>query len=160
MEQCELWRRRQTFPGVLSDIYDGRIWKEFTDNGFFAEPNNYGLMLNLDWFCPYKHVKNISIGAIYAVVTNLPRAERFKRENVLLIGLIPSMKSEPKTNSFLMPLVEELKTAWERGFDYHLPQMDPNPVKIKLALIMVGCDIPACTKLCGFLGMYKFSFSV
>jgi len=50
------------------------------------------------------------------VFFNLPRQKRFKRENMILVGVIPDMKSEPPTNTFLNPLVEELKTAWSTGF--------------------------------------------
>ena len=161
MENCELWRKRESFDGIYSDIYDGRIWKEFADpNGlnFFTEENNYGLMLNLDWFCPYKHVKSYSVGVIYAVITNLPRSERFKRENLLLIGIIPSMQKEPKTNTFLEPLIDELTIAWHRGFSYNVPHSTHNPITIRLALILVGCDIPACRKLCGFLGKIYYVY--
>lgn len=155
MSKCELWRKRKSYNDVYSDIYDGKIWKEFADpNGydFFSKKNNYGLMLNLDWFCPYKHVKSYSVGVIYAVITNLPRSERFRRENLLLIGIIPSMKKEPATNTFIEPLVKELNIAWDRGLSFNLPYETLNPVIIRLALILVGCDIPACRKLCGFLG--------
>ncbi|XP_070548796.1 uncharacterized protein [Ptychodera flava] len=54
VEKCELWRDRRPTPGVLSDIYDGRIWREFqTVNGrsFLNFPQNYAFQLNLDWFC-------------------------------------------------------------------------------------------------------------
>ena len=54
-----------------------------------------------------------SVGAIYLTIQNLPRSERFKVENILLIGVIPGPK-EPKynINSYLTPLVVELKEAW------------------------------------------------
>lgn len=65
-------------------------------------------MLNLDWFQPFKHVK-YSVGVLYAVILNLPRDERFKLKNVLLIGVIPDLKHEPSVNSFITPLVNELK---------------------------------------------------
>ena len=42
----------------LRDISDGRLWNEFRyDDGklFFDDRNNYGLMLNCDWFQPFKH---------------------------------------------------------------------------------------------------------
>ena len=164
MDSCEVWRKRESIDGIYSDIYDGKIWKEFADPSgidFFSKSHNYGLMLNLDWFCPYKHVKSYSVGVLYAVVTNLPRSERFKRENLLLIGIIPSMKKEPKTNTFLEPLVDELITAWHQGFNYNVSFSTHNPVNIHLAMILVGCDIPACRKLCGFLGklsIYYFKF--
>ena len=41
---------------------------------FLAIPNNFGLMLNVDWFQPTLHGSE-SIGVIYMVVMNLPREE-------------------------------------------------------------------------------------
>ena len=29
IDQCELWRIRETTTGTLSDIYDGQVWKDF-----------------------------------------------------------------------------------------------------------------------------------
>ena len=54
-----------------------------------------------------------SVGAIYLVIQNLPRNVRYKKENIILVGIIPGPK-EPKgsVNSFLRPLIEELKEFW------------------------------------------------
>lgn len=38
------------------------------------------------------------------------------RENVILIVIIPDMKKEPPTNSFMKPLVEILNIGWEIGY--------------------------------------------
>lgn len=62
---------------------------------------------------PFKY-SNYSIGAIYLSILNLPREERFKKKNMILVGLIPDMKSEPPINSFIEPFVEELREAWHR----------------------------------------------
>ena len=51
-------------------------------------------MLNLDWFQPFEHTTD-SIGAMYLSIVNLPRQERFRKENIILLGLIPSMEHEP-----------------------------------------------------------------
>ena len=100
----------------MSDVYDGRVWKQFSDpvNGynFFNTERNYGLMLNVDWFQPFKHVSSFSIGAIYLAILNLPRVERLKRKNIVLVGLIPSMDKEPPINTFLEKLTNELKESW------------------------------------------------
>lgn len=82
----------------------------------------------------------------YLVVQNLPREDRYKPENILLVRIIPG-PSEPKLNinSYLAPLVLELKEAWEKGFD-------KTTVTLKLALTCIACDIPAGRKVCGFLG--------
>lgn len=155
-EMCEKWRELEHHEDTLSDVYDGRVWAQFngSENGhrFFNTPRNYGLMLNCDWFQPFKHVSSFSVGAIYLVVLNLPRVERLKRKNVILVGLIPSMEKEPPTNTFLEPMVEELKEAW---VGYHLYSNDVVK-EFRLALLIIGCDIPAARKLCGFLGNYTF----
>lgn len=88
---CELWRARNAEVGVLSDVYDGQVWKDFqsfNNEPFLSESGNYALMMNLDFFQPYKYVQ-YSLGAIYMTVLNLPRGVRNKQENVILVGLIP-----------------------------------------------------------------------
>ena len=92
----------------MTDIFDGQLRKDFQEyNGsdFLNAPRNYGLMLNFDFFQPMKHRKDYSVGVLYLVLLNLPRAERFKWENVLVVGIIPAMGKKPKNlNSFLKPL--------------------------------------------------------
>lgn len=64
---CEKWRQRSKDTGVLSDVYDGEIWKEFMEykgDPFLSKENNFALTLNMDFFQPYKHVQ-YSLGAIY-----------------------------------------------------------------------------------------------
>ena len=95
-EKCEEWRKRgQSKPEQMTDIFDGQLWKDFQKyNGsdFLNAPRNYGLMLNFDFFQPMKHRKDYSVGVLYLVLLNLPRAERFKWENVLVVGIIPAME--------------------------------------------------------------------
>lgn len=80
--------------GFYGDVYDGRVWKSFVDK-LLHKKWTLVLMLNFDFFFqPFKHCTD-SIGAIYLVIVNLPRKERYKRENVILAGLIPPLKSEP-----------------------------------------------------------------
>ncbi|KAI8514444.1 hypothetical protein Bbelb_070350 [Branchiostoma belcheri] len=115
-EKCEQWRERDVSGTGMTDVYDGKVWNEFQYvNGtpFLAEPNNLALMLNCDWYQPYKH-SEYSVGVLYLVVLNLPREERFKEENMIVVGLIPGPK-EPKIdiNSFLEPLVDELQDLWK-----------------------------------------------
>lgn len=66
-------------------------------------------MLIIDWFQLFKHTV-ASVGAMYVTIMNLPYDQRFKRENVILLGIIPG-PSEPKRNlnDYLKPFVEELQ---------------------------------------------------
>ncbi|GBC28501.1 hypothetical protein RIR_v02002709100 [Rhizophagus irregularis DAOM 181602=DAOM 197198] len=74
------WANRSNSDNILSDIYDGRIWKEFKDTNndnslnFFQNEvadSHLGLMLNVDWFQSFDGT-NHSTRAIYAVICNLP----------------------------------------------------------------------------------------
>ena len=108
VQKCEQWRLNtpsDNDESVLMDVYH---------EDFLSVPRNYGLMLNFDYFQPMKHRKDYSVGVLYLVLLNLPRSERFKWENVIVVGIVPSMEHEPKNlNAFLQPAVEELKVLWK-----------------------------------------------
>ena len=110
--------------------------------------NKLALQLNLDWFQPFTRRNNVSIAAIYIAILNLPREERYKIENVILLGIIPNLTKEPSNlEYFLRPLVEELKTFYIPGI--HFPRIDR---VICCALICITYDLPATRKVCGYLG--------
>ena len=149
---CEKWRSRVTLEQHLGDIYDGSVWKFYNSSAgknFLASPYHYLLTMNVDWFEPFERGV-YSVGVIYLTVQNLSREERYKPENIILVGIIPG-PSEPKLsiNSYLAPLVIELQEAWEKGFT--LTTYNKSIVTVKLALTCVACDIPASRKVCGFL---------
>ena len=102
LQYCDLWKKRpSSIPnGVYSDIYDGKVWQDFQHidgTSFLADSGNLWLMLNIDWFNPYEETQ-YSVGTIYLVVQNLPRSERFKINNIILVGLMPGPR-EPKSTS-------------------------------------------------------------
>ena len=153
LSACERWRQRaRSIPNThLGDVYDGRVWQQFNSgNNFLASPFSYLLTLNVDWFQPFSHLE-YSVGVIYLTIQNLPRSERFKERNVLLVGVIPG-PSEPSLtmNSYLGPLVEELKEGWDVGFNIAISKIAT--VIVRVALTCVACDIPASRKVVGFLG--------
>lgn len=79
--RCQLWRTRSKDNDVYSDVYDGTIWHTFSD--FHTSPTNFCLALNCDWFQPYKHQAH-SVGALYLVIQNLPREDRYMRNENLI----------------------------------------------------------------------------
>lgn len=152
---CEQWREREgTVPtSYLGDVYDGRIWHDFHStigHNFLSAPMSYLVTLNVDWFQPFLHTQ-YSVGAMYLTIQNLPREIRCKEENVILVGVLPG-PSEPKLtmNSYLSPLVEELKQGWEEGF--LVTTSEGVQVNIHIAVSCIACDIPASRKVSGFVG--------
>ncbi|XP_078670900.1 uncharacterized protein LOC144911017 isoform X2 [Branchiostoma floridae x Branchiostoma belcheri] len=155
-EKCEQWRSRgMSDSELLGDIFDGQVWKDFQKwNGedFLSAPRNYGLMLNLDWFQPFKRRNDYSVGVMYMTVMNLPRNERFKVENVILVWILPALESEPKClTPFLQPVVTELQFLWQ-GVHFTSYSSPKFPLTFRAALLCCAADIPAARKLCGFLG--------
>ena len=45
---------------------------------YFEEKRNLAVMLNVDWFQPFKRLSSFSVGGIYLLILNLLRTERFK----------------------------------------------------------------------------------
>ena len=111
--------------------------------------SHLGLMLNLDWFQPYDGTV-YSIGVIYAAICNLPRDIRFKHENLLTLSLLPgpSEVSLHKINHYLAPIVDELESLWD-GITINQTNECKNGKRIRVALILVSCNIPAARKICG-----------
>ena len=108
------------------------------------------MRMNVDWFNPFDETQ-YSAGAIYMVIQNLPRAERYKFDNLILVGMIPGPK-EPKRdiNTFLAPLVDELKKLY-RGVTLKNPNSFFGSTTVRALVSCIGSDLPATRKVCGFL---------
>ena len=89
---------------------------------------------------------------MYIALLNLPRHECYLQENIILLklGIIPG-PHEPKKhiNTFLRPVVEELKQLWNGVMLYDSQGMS---VIVKGALLCIACDVPAARKVSGFVG--------
>ena len=76
---------------------------------------------------------------------------RFKRENILLVGLLPGPSEHTHDiNSYLKPLVAELQDLW-KGVSMNVCHDGSNHRLVRCALLCVSCDIPAGRKSCLFL---------
>ncbi|KAG2215406.1 hypothetical protein INT45_010426, partial [Circinella minor] len=122
-DKTEQWKSRNMEPGLFNDVYDGMMWYDLLDPStglpFVETPCSLMLTLNIDWFALFD--SGYSCGAIYLVCNNLPCADHFKVENVILVGVMPGLK-EPKANGAV----------------------------IRAALLNIACDIPAARKVGGF----------
>ncbi|XP_077867666.1 uncharacterized protein LOC144356999 [Saccoglossus kowalevskii] len=149
IDACNKWRTRSSPENSMGDIYDGQVWKDFQSQGYFRSRYDLSLTLNVDWFQPYDHTPH-SLGAIYLVINNLPRQERFLPNNMILVGLLPGPK-EPKKhmNSYMEPLVAELQQL-----STSVKMKDESSIgNIYRAEVMcISSDIPATRKCGGFVG--------
>ncbi|OAD74052.1 hypothetical protein PHYBLDRAFT_112449, partial [Phycomyces blakesleeanus NRRL 1555(-)] len=107
------------------------------------------LTLNIDWFQSFDGV-TYSCGAIYLSVNNLPREERYKKGNIVLVRLMsgPSGAKTSQINHYLRPLVTKLNQLYS---GVAIPTNEcPSGTLVHAAILLVACDIPAARKTCGF----------
>ncbi|GET53938.1 hypothetical protein GLOIN_2v1786147 [Rhizophagus irregularis DAOM 181602=DAOM 197198] len=90
------WINRPTFDNILTDIYDGEVWKTFKET---TDENEVSLH---------------------------------------------------KINHYLAPIIDELKSLWE-GVTLNKTYECQEGKRIRAALILVSCDIPAARKICGHI---------
>src|SRR6266511_3610974 len=104
-------------------------------------------MLNLDWFQSYKEIIH-SINVIYAAICNLPHDIRFKRENLLTLGLLPRLNevSLHKINHYLALIVDELEFLWD-GITLNHTYKCQGGKYIHAALILVSYNVAAARKI-------------
>ena len=79
-----------------------------------------------------------SLGVMNLVV-NLPQSERFKWENVVVLGAFPEALLTITINTYLKPIVDELLKFWSGV----VLREQENPALYKLALLCISNDIPA-----------------
>lgn len=154
LQLCNQWAlRTSTNSHAMIDIYDGQVWKDnlvINHRPFLSQPNNLALSLNVDWFQPFQRT-SYSVGVVYIVILNLPREMRYLPRNVIIVGIIPGPREPKQTiNTILEPLVKDLLALWD-GIFMSIPSLMA-PVRIRSILLCISCDIPACRKVCGFLG--------
>lgn len=156
IESLNHWKKpHESDGGVLYDVHDGAMWRELKDtNGETFVDGDLSLMLtlNVDWFQPFDTGRLHSVGGIYLVINNLPRVDRFKPENAVLVGIIPGPKepSNHQINHYLQPMVDELNMLYQ---GQHIQVTGERDLFVRAALLMVACDIPAARKVSGFTGI-------
>jgi hypothetical protein len=161
-------------PALLSDIWDGRQWFNYrylnsrtgkpwastprrkTDSPqeLLAQKGTLAVSLNVDWFQPHKSM-GYSMGAIYMTVQNLPREERYKIENVILVALLPGPRqtSREQLQGVLRLVARELKdlVALEGVACESADEPSIGKKKLRAFLLSVVCDSPAARETSGFM---------
>ena len=101
----------------------------------------------MDWFQPYEHTRS-SVGVVFLTIMNLPYSLRYKRENLLIVGVIPG-PSEPShdINPYLHSLVNELLVFWKGQKMEVRRRSDVAMETVRCALLCVTCDTPAGRKV-------------
>lgn len=125
-------------PGVISDVYDGSIYKNLFNKGFLNDPNSLSFGFNTDGVPIFKSSK-VSMWPVYLLINELPILDRKVRENVVFYGVWIAPK-KPVMWSFLKPLYDDISKL-ENGVD--LVDHSGSKFVCKATLLTCTCDLPA-----------------
>lgn len=148
------WRfqRPIPLPGHITDIYDGRLYQMWMNNGFLSNPDNISFSWYTDGIPVFKSSKT-NIWPLYLTINELPFEERKKRENTLLLGYWFGDK-KPHMNMFIYKFRESFEQV-AQGIEINLP--DREDIIVRGVLLMGTCDLPAksdCLNFIQFNGAY------
>jgi hypothetical protein len=164
-------KARANSNAAAADIWSGTFLQSFKgpcEDRLFrdAEPDETRLLFSLavDWFNPYFNKisgKSASTGVMFMSCLNLPIEERYKEENIYLVGIMPGPKQPAHVDGILQPLVNDLLRYWRQGVYFvGIPGVTRARL-IRVALVQLICDLPAARKIAGFPGhAAKFGCSV
>lgn len=125
---------------IYRDIYDGSIYKNLSTNGnILSDKQNVSFMWYTDGVRIFKSSK-YGIWGFFLIILELSYEERFKIENMLLVGLWFGDK-KPDPNLFLNPLREPIENL-KSGVEFFINDINKK-ILIKGILITGTCDLPA-----------------
>ena len=92
----------------IADVFDSMHYKSLVDSGLFLDSRDVALMGSIDGYQIFRQKRNDCWIALL-INANLPPSERVKKDNLMISAMFPGPKQPKNMNSFLWPLIEELK---------------------------------------------------
>ncbi|CAG8523147.1 33902_t:CDS:2 [Gigaspora margarita] len=128
----------------FGDIFDANQYKSSVKSGLFLDPCDVALTASTDGYQLFKKKQN-DCWVILLLNANLLLFLRVKKENLMIVAIIPGPKSPKNFNSFLQPLIEELKCL-EVGVPCYDALLQKTFILHSHILSWSG-DIPAISKI-------------
>jgi hypothetical protein len=126
MRWHKVGKRDSKYPDIMSHPANTKAWEALDrfDPEFTRDPRSVRLGLSMDGFQPHSEASSpYSYWPVFVMPYNLLPNKYLKQDFVFLALVIPGPK-EPKNqmNTFLRPLMEEMKELWQGvdAYDSHL----------------------------------------
>jgi hypothetical protein len=100
--------QREERDDEYSDIFDGDLYKELIEEGFFSDERDIALIGTTDGYQIFRQ-KTDTCWIVMFINANLSPTIRVKKENLLISAIIPGPNQPKDFNSFLRPIIDELK---------------------------------------------------
>lgn len=138
-------------PSKINDVFDSKQYRALCDtrvtvnnqqqaHRFFSDRRDIALGFSTDGFTPFKRGKQ-SCWPLILYNYNLPPEERFHRDNIICVGVIPGPKKPHDCDSFLWLLVAELSLLASGVLAYDA--LEAVNFMLRVYIILGGGDIPA-----------------
>ena len=101
-------QREECDYGIYGDIFDGELYKELVEEGFFEHEWDIALIGSTDGYQIFRQ-KTDDCWIVMFINANLSPDIRVKKENLLISAIIPGPNQPKDFNSFLRPIIDELK---------------------------------------------------
>ena len=102
----------------IGDVFDGLCYKNLARTGFFMNRHDVALLKSTDGFQLFRQ-KWDDCWVVLLINANLVPEIRVKWENLIIAAMFLDPKAPKDFNSFLRPLVNELKQL--QGKNFFLP---------------------------------------
>ena len=133
----------------IRDVFDGDLYRKFhvDDLKLFQDSHDIAFHLTLDGF-QLANMRHHEVTPVILINLNLPPEERYKKVNILASTIIPGPNKPKDLDSFLRPLVEELKQLDDgaEAFDGNAG----HSFTLRAWVTMVTGDGPAVAEAMGF----------
>ena len=129
---------------VLTDITDGECYRAMMGEDLFLDKakNNLTAIFNTGGVNLYSSSK-VELWPIFLAINELSPAQRFSRNNILLLGLWQG-KGRPPFQAFLQIFTDEMNTLYTEGVEV---QIDEETYSVKLSVLCGITDLPAKAEL-------------
>lgn len=102
------YNKENLFHDDIGDIFDGQIYRELLDSGYFPDSRDIAFSASCDGYQIFRQ-KTDDCWVFLFLNNNLPQELRVKKENLMITLIIPGPKQPQDFNSFLYPLIQEMK---------------------------------------------------
>ena len=92
----------------MADVFNGTHYKSLVDSGLFLDYRDVALMESTDSYQIFRQKRN-DCWIVLLINANLLPSKCVKKDNLIISAMFPKPKQPKNMNSFLWPLVEELK---------------------------------------------------
>jgi hypothetical protein len=94
---------------MMTDVWDGDLIKQLQQRHILDRETDLCFTFSTDGVKVFKTRSAFHIWPLFLINNNLPIDQRYKKENVLLLGVIPGPNQPKDLDSFLRPMIDEFK---------------------------------------------------